>query len=157
MLGLDENPFPKPLIEAPRDLAHELDVLALVVADGDLVGAIREHIGGLEHRIEEQCRRDELALFCGLVLELGHPVEVPVGGDRREEPAELGVLVDVGLPKEDAALGIEAGCEEDRSRVVEALPESLGSYATEIACRSTRQKIPSPRSWLSTYCEIAPM
>ena len=46
-----------------------------------------------------------------------------MGGDRGEQPAELGVLVHVGLAKEDAALGIEAGGEEDRRRVVEALAE----------------------------------
>ena len=50
-----------------------------------------------------------------------------MGGDRREQPAELGVLVDVGLAKEDAALGIETRGEKDRGRVVEALAE-LGGF-----------------------------
>ena len=37
--------------------------------------------------------------------------------------AELGVLVHVGLAEEDAALGVEAGGEQDRRRVVEALAQ----------------------------------
>ena len=49
-----------------------------------------------------------------------------MGGDRGEQPAELGVLVDVGLAEEDAALGIEARGEEDRRRVIEALAELGG-------------------------------
>ena len=44
-------------VEALRDVAHQLDVLALVVADRDLVGAVGEHVGGLQHRVEEQARR----------------------------------------------------------------------------------------------------
>ena len=40
---------------------------------------------------------------------------------RRQKPAELGVLLDVGLPEEDAALGIEPGGDQDRGRVVEPL------------------------------------
>ncbi len=80
-------------------------MLALVLADRDLLAAVCEHVGGLEHGIEEERGRDQLALLLRLLLELRHPVEIAVRGDRREEPAELGVLADVGLAKEDAALG----------------------------------------------------
>ena len=54
---------------------------------------------------------------CRLVLELGHPLEVAVGGDRREQPAELRVLGHVGLAEQDAAVGIEAGGHQHRRRV----------------------------------------
>ena len=123
MLGHDED-LAEALVEAARDLPHQLDVLALVVADRHLVGAVGEHVGGLQHRVEEERRRDELALaLAGLLLELGHAVEVAVGGDRGEQPGELGVLADVGLAEEDAALGVEPGGEQDRGRVVEALAQ----------------------------------
>ena len=49
-------------VEALGDVAHELDVLALVVAHRHLVGAIGEHVRGLEHRVEEQPGGDQLAL-----------------------------------------------------------------------------------------------
>ena len=40
------------LVEALRDVAHQLEVLALVVAHRHLVGAVGEHVGGLQHRVE---------------------------------------------------------------------------------------------------------
>ena len=49
-----------------------------------------------------------------------------MGGDRRQVPGELGVLADVGLAEEDAALGVEAGGEQDRGRVVDAGPQLVG-------------------------------
>ncbi len=63
MLGLDQG-LAEALVEAPRDLAHELDVLALIVADRDLVRAIGEHVGRLQHGVEEQGGRNKLALLC---------------------------------------------------------------------------------------------
>ena len=62
VLGHDQG-LAEALVEAAGDLAHQLDVLALVVADRDLVGAVGEHVGGLQHRVEEERRRDELALL----------------------------------------------------------------------------------------------
>ena len=61
VLGLDQH-LAEALVEAPRDLAHELDVLALVVADRHLVGPVGEHVGRLQHRVEEQAGRDQLPL-----------------------------------------------------------------------------------------------
>ena len=49
-------------VEAPGDVAHQLDVLALVLADGHLVRAVGEHVGGHQHRVEQQPGRDQLAL-----------------------------------------------------------------------------------------------
>ena len=122
VLGHDQG-LAEALVEAAGDLPHQLDVLALVVADRDLGGAVGEHVGGLQHRVEEERRRDQLALARRLVLELVHAVEVAVGGDRGEQPGQLGVLAHVGLAEEDAALGVEAGGEQDRGRVVEALAQ----------------------------------
>ena len=98
-------------------------MLALVVADRHLGRPVGEHVGGHQHRVEEERRGDELALLGRLVLELVHAVEVAVGGDRGEQPGELGVLAHVGLAEEDAALRVEAGGEQDRGRVVEALAQ----------------------------------
>ena len=67
-------------VEAPRDLPRELDVLALVLAHRDLVGPVEQDVRRLQHGIEEQARAHELLLAGGLVLELGHPLEVAVRG-----------------------------------------------------------------------------
>ncbi len=92
-------------VEALSDVAHQLDVLALVLADRHLVGPVGEHVGGLQHGIEEQPGGHQVALRAGLVLELGHPVQLAERGHARQQPAQLGVLVHVALAEEDAALG----------------------------------------------------
>ena len=51
------NVSPNVVVEPDRDVARELDVLALVVADRDLVGVVEEDVGGHEHRVVEQARR----------------------------------------------------------------------------------------------------
>ena len=48
-----------------------------------------------------------------------------MGRQRRQVPGELGVLPDVGLPEEDAALGVESGRDQDRGGVVDALAQRL--------------------------------
>ena len=75
MLGHDQR-LAEAGVEALGDVAHQLDVLALVVADRHLVRAVGEHVGGLQHRVEEQAGGDEVALRARLVLELGHAVQL---------------------------------------------------------------------------------
>ena len=70
-------------------------MLALVLADGDLVRAVGEHVGGHQHGVEQQARRDELALRLGLVAELVHALQTAEFGDAGEQPGQLGVLVHV--------------------------------------------------------------
>ena len=137
-LGNDED-VAEARVEALGDVAHQLDVLALVVADRDLVGSVGEHVGRLEDGIEEKARGDELPLLLRLLLELVHAVEVAIGGDRRQQPAELGVLVTSDWRKRmqrsgssPAAIRI-AAVSWSRSR------SSAGSCGTVIACRSTMQ------------------
>ena len=128
MLGDDER-VAEPLVETARDLARQLDVLTLVVADGHVGRSVGEHVRRLEDRVVEEPGRDEAALLLDLLaldLPLGHPVEVAPGGHAAEQPAELGVLADVALAEEDAALGIEPGGEQDRGRVVDALAQLGG-------------------------------
>jgi hypothetical protein len=98
-------------------------VLALVVADRHLGRPVGEHVGGHQHRVEEERRRGELTLLADLFLELVHAVEVAVRGDGGEQPGELAVLGHVGLAEEDAALGVKTGGEQDRGRVVAALAQ----------------------------------
>ena len=64
VLGHDQHllAVAEPRVEAPRDVAHQLEVLALVLADRHLVRAVGEHVGRLQHRVEQQPRGDQLAL-----------------------------------------------------------------------------------------------
>jgi hypothetical protein len=110
-------------VEALGDVARQLDVLALVLADGDLVRPVGEHVGGLQHGIEEQPGRHQVPLRAGLLFELGHPVQISERGHRREQPAELGVLVHIALAEEDAAARIQPGCEQRRGSVVDRLAQ----------------------------------
>ena len=61
VLGHDQR-LPEALVERAREVAHQLEVLALVLADRHLVGAVGEHVGGLQHRVHQQAGGDELAL-----------------------------------------------------------------------------------------------
>ncbi len=80
VLGHDEHllALAEAGVEAARDVAHQLQVLALVLADRHLLRAVGEHVGGLQHRVEEQARRTRArAGRAGLVAELVHPLQAP--------------------------------------------------------------------------------
>jgi hypothetical protein len=95
---------------------------------------VGEHVRGLQDRVVEQAGRDEgpaaILEQLPLRLPLVHAVEIAPGGDGREQPAELGVLADVALTEEDAALRVEPGGEQDRDRVVDPRAE-LGRLVVE--------------------------
>jgi hypothetical protein len=69
------------VIEALGDVARELEMLPLVVADRDEVGLVEQDVAGHQNRVGEECGGDEL-LFRRLLLELGHPAELSVARDR---------------------------------------------------------------------------
>ena len=114
-------------VEAPGQVAHQLQVLALVLAHRDLVGAVGEHVGGLQHRIQQQPGRHQLALGRALFAELVHPLQPSELGQRAQQPRQLRVLGDVALAEQDAAGGVEPGRQQDRGRVVGALAQLGGS------------------------------
>jgi hypothetical protein len=117
VVGDHEEVLAEARVEAAGDVAHELEVLALVLPHRHLAGAVGEHVGGLEHGVEQQARGDQLALGGALVAELVHAVELPDRGDARQQPVELGVLAHVALAEEHAAVGVQAGGQQDRRRV----------------------------------------
>ena len=97
----------EPRVEARGDVARELEVLPLVVADRDDVGLVEQDVAGHQHRIREERGRDELVPV-GLVLELRHPAQLAVARDRAEQPRRLGVRGDVAL-REHASRGRDRG------------------------------------------------
>ena len=59
------------MIEPEGGIARDLDVLALVVADRDLIGVVEQDVGGLQRGVGEEPAADEILLAFGrLVLEL---------------------------------------------------------------------------------------
>ena len=82
----------------------QFEVLALIVAHRHPFGVVGENVGGHQHRVVEQADAHRL-LALRLLLELGHAAQLAEGGDAVEQPGELGVLVDVALHEEGAALG----------------------------------------------------
>src|SRR6266508_3040687 len=103
-------------VEPLGDVAGELDVLALVVADRDDVGLVEQDVARLEHRVGEQRGRDEL-LLVRLLLELRHPAQLAEAGHRRQQPIRLGVRGHVALDEYRRAAGVEAAREQQRGRV----------------------------------------
>jgi hypothetical protein len=59
-------------VEALGDVAAELEVLALVVADRDDVRLVEQDVAGHQHGVIEEAGADELLLL-GPFLELRHP------------------------------------------------------------------------------------
>jgi hypothetical protein len=49
----DHERLAEALVEAPRDVAHELEVLALVLPHRHLVRPVGEHVGRLEDGVHE--------------------------------------------------------------------------------------------------------
>src|ERR671924_263856 len=98
---------------APRDVAGQLEVLALIVADRDDVGLVEQDVAGHQHGVVEEPGGDELLLLRAL-LELGHPAQLAEARDRAEQPSRLGVRGDVALREDGRALRVEPGGEEER-------------------------------------------
>ena len=98
-------------VELARDVACHFDVLLLVLADGNPVGAPDQDVGRLQHRVREQpvvgrVPRLELLLVRDAALEQAHR------RDRRQDPGELGDLGQIALPEQDRARGIDAERQE---------------------------------------------
>ena len=100
----------------------ELEVLALVVADGDPVGVVEEDVRGLEDRVREKADAGA-SLPATLLLELRHPVELAHRRGALEQPGQPLVLGDVALDEERADLRVEAGGEQVDRGLHRARPE----------------------------------
>ena len=115
------------MVETDRDVACDLDVLALIVADRHLVGVVQQDVGGLQRGIREQTGRDELALpLRGLVLELRHPAELAEGDVALHDPAELAVLAHVALREHGGDVGVEPDGEQHRGELHRRVTDHAG-------------------------------
>ena len=122
-LGHDER-LAEAAVEADGDVAGDLDVLALVVADGHLVGVVEQDVRRLQRRVGEQAGGDELAFPLGrLVLELRHAGQLAEAHRALHDPGELAVLVDVALHEHGRHVRVEADGEQDGGEIDSALAD----------------------------------
>ena len=111
----DHERVAEAVVEAHRDVAGDLDVLALIVADRHLVGVVQQDVGGLQRRVGEQPGRDEVAFALGrLVLELGHPAELAERHGALHHPASWLCCTHVALHEDGGHVGVEADREQHR-------------------------------------------
>jgi hypothetical protein len=94
-------------VELHGDVARHLDVLLLVLADGNQVGVVNHDVGRLEHWVAEQAGVGRKALR-DLVLVGVAALEQAHRRERREDPGQLGHLGQVALAVEDRPLRVQA-------------------------------------------------
>jgi hypothetical protein len=97
------------VVELGGDVAGQLQVLLLVLADRHMGRLVGQDVGGLQDRIGVEPDALALLVLAGLVLELGHAVEPAEPGHAVEDPGELGVFGHGRLGENRRHLGIEAG------------------------------------------------
>ncbi len=111
---------------------RELEVLALIVADGDQLGVVEEDVGRHQHGVGEHPGLDRL-LARALLLELGHAAQLAHRGRALEQPRELLMGGHVALDEQGAPLGIETRCEQQAGGV-DRLSSKLGGLDGSCQC-----------------------
>ena len=99
-------------------------MLALIVADRDLLGVVQQDVRRHQRGIREKPGQHVfIALFGRFVLELGHTGEFAVANRALHDPRQLGVLRYVTLHKHARPLGIEASGKKEHGRFSGLGPE----------------------------------
>ena len=132
----------EPVVEPLGQVPGQLQVLALVLADGHLVGLVEQDVGRLQDRVGEQARRwpGRRPTCCDLSLNWIIRLASPNPVRQLSTQAQLGVLGDVALHEDRAPLRVKAGARTaGRPRPCVRARSSAGSCGTVIACRSTTQ------------------
>ena len=112
------------VVEANRDVAGELDVLALVVADRHFFGVVQHDVGDHQHRVVEEADAHRfVAALGGLVLELRHAAQLAERRHAVEDPGELGVGAHVALHEQQRAIFLEARRHQHRREATGRLGE----------------------------------
>ena len=89
-------------VEAPDDLAADLEVALLVLADRDVVREVERDVGRHEDRVAEEAERPEvlLAELLDLLLVRRHALEPAERRDHPEDERQLGRLRDARLDED---------------------------------------------------------
>mmetsp|Transcript_17257 Transcript_17257/g.53057 ORF Transcript_17257/g.53057 Transcript_17257/m.53057 type:complete len:397 (+) Transcript_17257:2011-3201(+) len=127
-LGLPEDallPLAVEVVEAPRDVARQLEVLALVLAHGHQARLVQEDVRGHEDRVVEEADSHIFALLRLFLFILDHALEPVERRHAVQEPAELRMRRDVALDEDGALRGVDARRDVERRRVERLLAQLL--------------------------------
>ena len=137
---------PYMVIEAAGDLAGDLDVRLVVLADRHQVGARQQDVGGLEHRVAQQPERDRLLVQqrgAGHVLDAWQTRQPRHRHQVAEEQRQLVGLVHRRL-EEDGGLGrVDARAEvvqHHAAGVIRGRVDVLRLFLVVSMCRSAMMK-----------------
>ena len=114
------------VVEFDGDVARQLEMLLLVLADRNVRGLVDQDVGCHQRRIGEQAERDVLAILAGLLLELRHAAHPAHARHAIEDPRELGVLGHHRLVEDDLLAAIDAGGQERRGDLARLAGQQLG-------------------------------
>src|SRR5581483_1614895 len=97
------------IVEAAHDLARELEMRSLILADRNEVRAIDDDVRGLQERIPQKSVGIEILLLqlLLLILEGRHALEPRQRRHHRKEEMQLGMLLHFRLHEDRGALRIE--------------------------------------------------
>ena len=82
-------------VESDGQIARQLDVLFLVLADRNDIRIIQQDVSSHQNRIGEQSDRDIFAFSFGLIFELRHPFSLAKVRLARQDPSQFRVLRDL--------------------------------------------------------------
>ena len=116
-LRLDEH-LAVEVVEPPDDLARELEVRHLILADRHEVRVVDDDVGGLQQRIAEEAEVRQILVgeLLDLLLVGRHALEPRDRRDHLQQQVQLGVLGHERLDEERALLRIDAGARSSRRR-----------------------------------------
>ena len=139
-LGHDEG-VAEAVVEPDGQVAGQLEVLALVVADGHPLGVVGEDVGGHEHRVVEQPDAHRLLTpFADFSLNWVIRRSSPKVATQFRIQVSSVCSVHVALHEQRAALRVEPGGEQEHRGPAGAAPRrSAASQGRVIAWRSTTQ------------------
>ena len=104
------------MVELVRDVAGQLDVLLLVLADRHMGRLVREDVGRHQRRVGIKAERNLFGVLAGLVLELGHPVHPAEPCDAVEYPAQFGMGRDLALVEQDGFFRVQTASDIGRGK-----------------------------------------
>ena len=113
-------------IERPDDLARQLQVGGLVLADRHERGLVDDDVGRLQDRVGQQPVIDVVGLVGLLLLVRRGPLQPAHRRDRAQQPGELGVLRPVALDEQRAALRVEAEGQQRGGHLARPRPQEDG-------------------------------
>ena len=86
-------------------------MLALVLSHRHKVRLVEQNVRRHQHRVREESGGDVVGVLLGLLLELGHAAQLAELGIAAQNPAQLRVLGNVALNKQDALLRVQSAGE----------------------------------------------